>query len=186
MFLNILVAVDGSAIGNRGLRTAIELAVDQHAVLHVVHVVEAPTVTAGLEGGYIPSSYVETLRQRLRENALKILAKAERLAQQSGVPVKPVLVEMRTGSVARAILHTARKLGADVIVLGTHGRRGLQRALMGSDAEAVLREARCPVLLVRSTERKPAARARQTPKPAAAASKRKAAKGPAESHASST
>ena len=64
-----------------------------------------------------------------------------------------MLVESRGHSVADTILEQARKTKADVIVLGTHGRRGLSRILMGSDAEAVVREARVPVLLVRSQER---------------------------------
>jgi nucleotide-binding universal stress UspA family protein len=185
MFRNILVAVDGSATANRGLKMAIDLAADQRAVLHVLHVVENPALTPGLEGGYFPPDYFDTLRERLRDNGLKVLARAERLAQESGVQVKPLLAERSMGSVAQAILQAARKLGADVIVLGTHGRRGLQRLLMGSDAEAVLREARCPLLLVRSTVgAKRAVRARPAAKPSSPARKRKAITRQAESRAS--
>jgi hypothetical protein len=60
-----------------------------------------------------------------------------------------VLVEARAATVAHVIVQQAQKLKADVIVMGTHGRRGLRRALMGSDAEAVVREAGVPVVLVR-------------------------------------
>ena len=69
---------------------------------------------------------------------------------QNGLRAKTVLVETVGESVADAILIQARKVRAELIVLGTHGRRGLARMLMGSDAEAVVREARVPVLLVRS------------------------------------
>jgi K+-sensing histidine kinase KdpD len=73
--------------------------------------------------------------------------------------MKAVLAESRGGTIADAILSQARKAKADLIVIGTHGRRGLSRVLMGSDAEAVVRESRVPVLLVRSPQRAPRKRA---------------------------
>ena len=102
--------------------------------------------------GYVPAGYIDTMLDDLRTHGRKILAKAEAAARESGVDVKTLLIETKGGSIADAILGAARKVRADVIVLGTHGRRGLSRVLMGSDAEAVLREARIPVMLVRSPE----------------------------------
>ena len=87
----------------------------------------------------------------------KVLTKAEAVARAAKVDVKALLVESKGGTIADAILAQARKLRADTIVLGTHGRRGLRRALMGSDAEAVLRDSRVPVLLVRALPRERAA-----------------------------
>jgi nucleotide-binding universal stress UspA family protein len=83
-----------------------------------------------------------------------LLAAAEAVAAKARVPAKTVLVETKGGSIADAILGQARKLKSSVIVMGTHGRRGLRRVVMGSDAEAVVREARVPVLLVRVPERR--------------------------------
>ena len=88
--------------------------------------------------------------------------------------MKPLLVETRGQTVAHAILGQAQKTKADLIVLGTHGRRGLSRVLMGSDAEAVVREARVPVLLVRARERK-ARKAGAAAKPAAPATRSRGA-----------
>ena len=157
MFQNILVAVDGSATATRGLKSAIQLAADQHATLNVIHIIDDMAVMPVLEGGFVPSNYVDSMFDALRDNGRKVLAKAEKLAQEQSVPVKTLLVESVGRTVAHAILAQARKARADVIVLGTHGRRGLTRVLLGSDAETVLREATCPVLLVRAPE--PARRA---------------------------
>ena len=160
MFKQILVAIDGSPTGNRGLKAAMELASSHAASLTVLHVVDdMQSVSYIGDMGYVPADYVDKLLDDLRAAGRKILAKAEGAARAAGVETKSLLVESRGGSIADAILAQARKLRADTIVLGTHGRRGLRRALMGSDAEAVLREARVPVLLVRALAREPAPRA---------------------------
>ena len=153
MFSQVLVAIDGSATGNRGLKAAIELASNQNAALTILHVVDDLTTVSYVgDMGYVPAGYVDELLDDLRANGRRILTKAEAAARDSGVDAKTLLIESRGGSIADAILGQARKLRADVIVLGTHGRRGLRRAVMGSDAEAVLRESRVPVLLVRAPE----------------------------------
>jgi nucleotide-binding universal stress UspA family protein len=110
--------------------------------------------------GYVPAAYIDDLLDDLRANGRKVLAAAEATAAKAGVPAKTVLVETKGGSIADAILGQARKLKSSVIVMGTHGRRGLRRVVMGSDAEAVLREARVPVVLVRAPERAAPARVR--------------------------
>jgi nucleotide-binding universal stress UspA family protein len=154
MFAQVLVAVDGSTTGNNGLKAAIGLASDQKAVLTILHVVDdMASVSYVGDLGYVPSGFVDKLLDELRANGRKVLAKAEALARDRGVEAKALLVETKGGSIADAILAQAKKLRADVIVLGTHGRRGLRRVVMGSDAEAVLRDARVPVLLVRAPER---------------------------------
>lgn len=149
MFKRILVAVDGSPASNAGLRSAVELAADQHATLLLLHVVDDSTVTAGFEGGFTVPNYIDTFYDALRTSGRKVLAKAETLAKAAGVDYKLVLVESRAATVAHVVVGQAKSLKADLIVLGTHGRRGLRRVLMGSDAEAVVREANVPVLLVR-------------------------------------
>ena len=149
MFKRILVAVDGSPASNAGLKSAIALAADQKATLFVLHVINDPAMTIAFEGEYIPADYAENLRKSWQENGRKVLAKAEALTSAFNVDFKTLLIDAGIGSVAGAILQQAHKLKPDVIVLGTHGRRGLRRVLMGSDAENVVREARVPVLLVR-------------------------------------
>jgi nucleotide-binding universal stress UspA family protein len=168
MFKRILVAVDGSAASNAGLRSAIGLAVDQHASLVALHIVDDTVIAINFEGGYVPPNYVDSFYEELRKNGRRTLDKVERVASAFNVPVECVLAETHGQTVAHVILQQARRLKADVIVLGTHGRRGLQRALMGSDAEAVVREARVPVLLVRSLERAK----RKAPRPLARTPKR--------------
>ena len=153
MFKQVLVAVDGSPTSNRGLKAAIGLAADQHASLAIVHVVDTMASMAYVgDMSYVPASYVDDMLEDLRTSGRRILAKAEGTARDAGVEAKTFLVETKGGTVAEAILAQARKAHADVIVLGTHGRRGLSRVLMGSDAETVLREARVPVMLVRAPE----------------------------------
>ncbi len=154
MFKQIVVAVDGSPTSNRGLKVAVGLASDQRATLSIVHVInDVASVSYVGDMGYVPADYIDTMLEDLRKNGRRVLARAEALAQDSGVTAKTLLVETKGGSIAEAILNQVRKARADVIVMGTHGRSGLRRVLIGSDAEAVLREARVPVLLVRSQVR---------------------------------
>lgn len=147
MFKKILVPIDGSTTSNRGLAEAVKLAKSQKAVLLVLHVVDENIVTqSALGGGY----FIEGLLEGLLENGKKILAKAVLEAKRQGVKVQPVLIEDIGVAVSEVIVAQAKKLKADVIVIGTHGRRGVSRLLMGSDAEGVVRAATVPVLLVRA------------------------------------
>lgn len=170
MFRNILVAVDGSPASNRGLAMALALAKDQNATLHVVHVVDQALIALGMGGAsYVPAEYVDTLMAALRDQGAKLLRKAEAAAAKQGQKVTTAVIESLGATVAYAILRQARKVHADIIVLGTHGRRGLRRVVLGSDAEAVLRESRVPVLIVRADVRvkRPAASRTRAPRRAA-------------------
>lgn len=169
MFKSILVALDGSAASNAGFKSALQLASDQHASLVALHVVDNTAMVVNLDGGYLPPSYVDTLYDSLRKNGETILAKAQATARAAGVEITPVLAESRGQTVAQAIIRQARKSKADVIVLGTHGRRGLSRLVMGSDAEAVLREASVPVVLVRKPDHASHTTARKRSSPPATA-----------------
>lgn len=144
-YRKILAAVDGSATSHKGLREALRLAKSEGARLHIVHVVNEYPALVGLEGAP-PVDLVPLLR----EGGERILAKAKSTAAKSAVPVTTALREMIGGSVADAIVREARKSGADLIVLGTHGRRGVRRLVLGSDAEHVVRSAPVPVLLIRA------------------------------------
>jgi nucleotide-binding universal stress UspA family protein len=146
MFKTILVAVDGSTVSKFGLEEAILLAAEQRATLCVLHVVEEYVLAQGIDAPV----YVEGLWEALREAGRKTLASAVAQAEARGVATRGVLAETVGGPVADVILAQAKKCHAELIVLGTHGRRGMSRLVMGSDAEAVVREATVPVLLVRT------------------------------------
>ncbi|MGE0759903.1 MAG: universal stress protein [Pirellulaceae bacterium] len=130
----ILFPTDFSHTGDAALEMATALARDSGATLIIAHVEESPNVYAGGEFYYgIPNPPTDELRRMLDE-------------------VKPtdpsVAYEHRllTGDPAATIVRLAEEEGVDMIVLGTHGRTGILRMLMGSVAEAIVRRAKCPVL----------------------------------------
>jgi nucleotide-binding universal stress UspA family protein len=154
MFRRILAAFDGSDAARRGLGTAIALAADQRATLFVLHVLEGMPAgwSAYVDNQFRPAR-VEALLQGLRVTGHKVLDEAQAMASDRGVTLEPLLVDARGSSVAEVILAQIRAIGADVVVLGTHGREGMSRLVMGSAAETVLRHAEVPVLLVRGPAR---------------------------------
>ena len=150
MFERILVAVDGSETAQHGFEIAAAFARERHAILDVLFVVDETAMLQGLSmSSYVPPEVVEGLDTSMREAGSKVLADCESQAARDGLQVHPI-VEVAAGEpVASVILRIAAKQRSELIVLGTHGRRGLLRLTMGSDAESVVREARVPVLLVR-------------------------------------
>lgn len=151
MYQRILVPVDGSATSMAGLKHAIGLAKDQRALLHVLNVLDdliiAPLMME--PGG---SDDFAAVIDALRAEGQDILNKAGALAEKEGVKVETVQIENRGLPVSDAILKEVERSSCDLIVMGTHGRRGLNRILLGSDAERVLRESTVPVLLTRAQE----------------------------------
>lgn len=145
MYRRILVPVDGSATGARGLREAIALARDQGAKLRLVHVVDEATILGGAEAGVDLEPLVEALVKVGRA----VIERARRAAAKLGVEAETAIYESVAGPAAQSILREATKWRADLIVMGTHGRRGIRRLVLGSDAEQVVRLAKVPVLLVR-------------------------------------
>jgi len=144
-YKRILAAVDGSAASSKGLREALRLARREGARLFILNVVnDFPAFTA-LDGP-APIDLVPLLR----EGSKRVLARAEAAARKAGVKPVTAMREIVGGLAADAIVREARKRRADVIVLGTHGRRGVRRLVMGSDAEQVVRTSPIPVLLVRA------------------------------------
>ena len=149
MYHRILVPLDGSAPSERGLREAIRLATDQKATLFLLHVLDDYPV---LTDGSSPRSYQATVT-RLRRQGSELLARADDACSEAGVRAKTVLREVTPAAVADAIVEESSKLGCDLIVMGTHGRRGVSRLTMGSEAELVVRTSQVPVLLVRKEAR---------------------------------
>jgi len=153
MYRRILVPVDGSHTSTRGLEEAIRLAKDQRARLRFVHVIEEYVVvqSASLDG---TGFYANDLIDVLRAEGKKIIAKAIALARKAGVKADASTFESFTNRSSDCIIREAKKWRADLIVMGTHGRRGVNRLVLGSDAEIVVRTSPVPVVLVRSPARK--------------------------------
>ena len=144
-YQRILVPVDGSDSALLGAREAIRLARDQGAALRYVHVVDESAVGLTLDGFVAFNDIIDALRESGRD----ALDSACRVAREAGIEPESIMVEEFSGRVSDAIVEQARSWPADLIVMGTHGRRGLHHALMGSEAEGVLHKAPVPLLLVR-------------------------------------
>jgi nucleotide-binding universal stress UspA family protein len=134
----ILHPTDFSERSNYAFQLACSLARDHGARLLVLHVLQPPAVAYG---GVITELATEAAKQTLAEKLRQIQA------PDPNVYMEHQLIE---GEPATQILHTAEKHPCDLIVMGTHGRTGLRRALMGSVAEQVVRQAPCPVLTVKA------------------------------------
>jgi nucleotide-binding universal stress UspA family protein len=145
-YRRILVAVDGSAASMKGLREALRLAKADGAQVFIIHVVNEFYAFANLDGFTPSADFVPSLR----EGGRRVLAKAKAVADKQGIRAKTLMRETPGGAAADLIVREARKQRAALIVLGTHGRRGLRRAVLGSDAEQVVRRSSVPVLLVRA------------------------------------
>ncbi len=139
----ILVPVDFSERSDAALDWATVLARDTGAARLVIHVETVPLTTGG--GEYI-YSIPEPPTQELLERLNKVVPKD---------PNIPVVHRLLAGDPAEAILRTAKSEGVDMIVMGTHGRRGITRLLMGSVAEAIVRRADCPVLILKHHAKAP-------------------------------
>jgi nucleotide-binding universal stress UspA family protein len=146
MYPRILVPLDGSRTAQLGLGEAVKVAKSQGSSLRLLHVVDDLALIRTPEIAYDLGDLIKVLT----EEGKNILEKGAAHARKHGVKVQTSLVETYGGRAADAIIDEAKKWHASLIVLGTHGRRGMKRVLMGSDAEEVLRMAHTPVLMVRS------------------------------------
>lgn len=147
MYTRILVPVDGSPTSDRGLEEAVKLARMTGARLRLIHVIDQYIYATGMDG----FSMTADLFVVLRESGDKILKACKARVEAAGVPVDTTLLESLSGRVCDLVVAEAKNWGADLIVIGTHGRRGVGRVFMGSDAEQIVRLAASPVLLVRAT-----------------------------------
>lgn len=145
MFKRILVPVDGSQTSNKALVTALGLARECGAVVRLVHAIDDLALISGYD-------YSVDLLSVARSQAHGLLADAMAIARSSGVESDSVLAEIPGVRLGETVAIQAREWKADLIVLGTHGRKGLGRVLMGSGAEQVMRTAPVPVLVVRGDE----------------------------------
>jgi nucleotide-binding universal stress UspA family protein len=139
MFTTIIWATDSSEHASRALPYAVALAERDQAPLHVVHVVEKMT------GGHIAGQFTYADEE---ERKAKLEAQVAAIRAEHAVDVELHMVPGGTGQVAHRIAQVAEEIGADLIVVGTHGRTGLGTALIGSVTQRLLRDASCPVLAV--------------------------------------
>lgn len=146
MYSHILVAVDGSPHSDNALQHAAGLAKGLSASLRIVHVVDMGLMPYGPELSIDINALIDA-RYAVAE---KTLSAARESVQASGLKVETQLLDTAVPSqhVAAAIAEAAASWPADLVVLGTHGRRGMERWLLGSVAEGVARRASMPVLLV--------------------------------------
>ena len=155
-YKRILVPVDGSATSDNGLDEAAKLARAGGARLLLLHVVDESVAFSAPEG-----AGVNVVLNVLRESGESALSKATEYTRRAKLRAETVLLENATGRIATAIVDQAKRWRADLIVMGTHGRRGVNRLLLGSNAELVVRNGAIPVLLVPGEARRRTRRARR-------------------------
>ena len=150
MFHNILIATDGSELGDKALAAALNLGKGSGGKVTVLTVTDPVTSMVGGTGGFgqiDAGPLINKLEEGYRETAGKVLAAAQQQAQALGTAVETL--HLPDHLAADGIIQTAEQRGADLIVMGSHGRRGLGRLLLGSQAAEVLARAKVPVLVVK-------------------------------------
>lgn len=147
MYQRILVPFDGSDTSQQALDTAIRMAKESGGQIRLVHVVEEVAYLTGYDqfGGYSGA-----LLKAMRDNGEKLLADSLEKARAAGVTAETVLIDQFGERLGESVAKSAKLWDADLIVVGTHGRRGIGRALLGSGAEDVIRQAPVPVLVIRA------------------------------------
>ena len=145
MYDRILVPVDGSGPSSAGVREAINIAQLSKGTIRLVHVVNE---IQAIQGGY----YSAELRDSLLVQANNLVKDAEAEVASHGLKAEALVIDALGGPTGEIIVDHANSWPAQLIVIGTHGRRGLARLVLGSDAEYVVRTANVPVLLVRGTD----------------------------------
>ncbi len=144
MYENILIPVDGSEVSDNAARQGFELASRLGSKVTLFYAVDISILTA--PGAESAMANVNVMRASLKEQADSLMASMKETAAASGIEPETLVAE---GNVSDEIVRAANEKGADLIVMGTHGRRGFNRLLIGSVAESVSRKAHCPVLLIR-------------------------------------
>lgn len=144
MFKKILVPVDGSATSSSAIDKAAAIAAAFDGAVVVVSVIDSYGFTGvGVDFAYGPVEYLAAAKSEAEAS----VNAARQLFESRGIPVTTSVVEGR--AVYTGILETAEAIGADLIVMGSHGRRGLEKFVLGSVAAQVLSHAHLPILIVR-------------------------------------
>lgn len=150
MYNRVLVPIDGSETSLRALHEAIRVGQCQKAAaIRLLYVVDTITDIPQSES---PPSYIKEIYAQARKYGQEVLEKARKEVERAGLQVETRLVELKRSSdrIAQVVVDEAKSMPAELLVMGTHGRRGLDHLLLGSVAESVTRQTPCPLLLVRS------------------------------------
>ena len=149
MYSNIVCGIDGSELSTKALRHALGLAAKTGAKVTAVTVTEPSVILApGAEIMMVDtSSIIAELDEAKASSAKTILTEAEAVAKLAGATI--AVRHVADSPAAEGILLAAKEVGADLVVMGSHGRRGLGRLLLGSQAAEVLAHAHVPVLVIK-------------------------------------
>jgi nucleotide-binding universal stress UspA family protein len=143
--MKILLAIDGSEFSQAAIQAVLTQVRPQGTEVHILHVLEPPSLLMGREMGANDPEF-EAVWKALQEQAMSLVEKTETKLRAAGFSVSPALQE---GDPKSKIIDAAKEWKADLIVLGSHGRKELHRFLMGSVAESVARHAECSVEIIR-------------------------------------
>ena len=149
MYKRLLVAVDGSETSNKALAAAIEMAGYSagRSVLRLIHVLDEMAYFVGLDP-YQGQTYSAV--HVMRQAGEKILADGLAVCESAGVQADTVLIDEFGAHLADSVAQSAKDWDASLVVVGTHGRKGVGRMLLGSGAEQIIRLSSCPVLVIRT------------------------------------
>ncbi len=147
MYKRILVATDGSTLSKKAVNSAVELAALSGAELVAVKV--TPRYPQSYFEGSLPLSATEIskIEHQWTDAAQKVVDAVVKAAKAKGVSAKSVVV--KSDVVSDAVIAAAKKHKVDLIVMASHGRRGIKRLLLGSETQQVLTHASVPVLVLR-------------------------------------
>jgi nucleotide-binding universal stress UspA family protein len=145
MYKQILCPIDGSQTSNCGMHEAIQLAKETNAKLRFLHVIDMYFPVVDVTGD-LDVVYIDDI---LRKNGKKVLKKALEAAHKAEVDADTKMVEAIGARISKFVVNEIKEWPADLVVMGTHGLRGVERLVMGSDAETILRTSPVPVLVVR-------------------------------------
>lgn len=148
MIKKILFPADGSKCSDKAFRYALEIAEKFGAELVIINVMDS-RIVASAEMAYLDEKFLNMVQQNAKDEANKIFSRLGRECQQAGIKYSS---QMLSGIPFEQIIDFATDNKVDIIIMGTHGRTGLARMLLGSTAEKVIRKAHCPVLTVRPDE----------------------------------
>jgi nucleotide-binding universal stress UspA family protein len=149
MYANILLSTDGSDVAKKGVKHGMALAKALNAKVIVVAVTEAQPIDygSGHASGWIPTrEEIGSFDAACKEHAGKVLDEARAIAEQIGITAE--LLHVPDAYPANAIIETAKSRGCDLIVMSSHGRRGLRKLFLGSQTSEVLADGSVPVLVV--------------------------------------
>lgn len=147
MYKRILVATDGSKLSNMAVEHALKLADISGAEVVALKVVPRYPQTYFEGGVALPSDEIKNIEKQWQEDALAVVNAVKAQGQKLEVKVKAATV--KSDLIAEAIIAAAKRNKCDLIVMASHGRRGLKRLLLGSETQQVLTHSHIPVLVLR-------------------------------------